>query len=144
MAKPPPQLLVRVGTAAGRAYYRLTGGRFFGPPGTRTLLLTTTGRHSGQARTVPLNYVQDGDHLAIVASFAGSDTHPSWYLNLQADPVVQIRIGRSSPRTAHARTASPDERDRLWPAFVAMHAGYARYRSRTTRDIPIVVLEPAP
>lgn len=139
----PKSLLARAGAATGRAYYRLTGGRFFGPPGTRTLLLTTTGRRTGKPRTLPLNYVADDQRLAVIASSRGSDTHPAWYLNLQANHDVHVQVGRDTARPMRARTASREECDRLWPSFVAMYRGYATYRARTTREIPIVILEPA-
>jgi F420H(2)-dependent quinone reductase len=120
--------------------YRLTGGRLVGRVGKAPiLLLTTTGRRSGLQRTSPLLYLRDGERLAIVASFGGSPTHPAWYLNVTSSPQVEVQVGRDRfPATA--RTATPDERERLWPTFVSVYAGYARYQQKTTRQIPIVLL----
>jgi F420H(2)-dependent quinone reductase len=104
------------------------------------LLLTTTGRKTGKRRTSPLLYLRDGDMLAVVASEGGAPRHPAWYLNLAANPAVEVEIGRTrEPR--RARDASEDERARLWPRFVEMYAGYAAYERRTSRRIPVVLLE---
>jgi deazaflavin-dependent oxidoreductase (nitroreductase family) len=132
---------VRTATALARGLYRVGGGRITGPRGLRTLLLTTRGRRSGRPRTVPLCYVDDGDALAVVASFGGADVHPDWYLNLLANPHVTVRLGRAAPEPRRARDAAPDERERLWARFVAGYAGYERYARKTTRTIPVVVLE---
>ena len=123
--------------------YRLTGGRFVGRVGKAPiLLLTTIGRRSGEPRTSPLLYLRDGDRLAIVASFGGNRKHPVWYLNLAANPAVQVQVGRER-FAATARTATPDERKRLWPQLVAIYSGYTGYQEKTTREIPIVLLERA-
>ena len=133
--------LVRLLSRLHARLYRLTGGRFVGRiVGAPVLLLTTTGRHSGRSRTTPLLYLRDGEQFAVVASFGGHPTHPLWYLNLTADPRVGVRIGRERFR-ARASTASPEERARLWPLIVQMYAGYAGYQEKTTREIPIVLLE---
>jgi deazaflavin-dependent oxidoreductase (nitroreductase family) len=138
----PARLGVRL---AGRLHvhlYRLLGGRVVGRIGRAPiLLLTTSGRRTGRARTVPLLYVPDGDSLAVVASFGGSPTHPRWYLNLSVHPDVTVEVGRRR-RRAHARTASREERARLWPLFVESYGGYASYQRRTSREIPVVLLEP--
>jgi deazaflavin-dependent oxidoreductase (nitroreductase family) len=124
--------------------YRLTngwlGGRFFG--GAPVLLLTTTGRKTGQQRVAPLLYLADGDDLVIVASKGGMSHHPLWYRNLEANPAVEVEIG-SQRRPYRARTASREEKARLWPALVGMYAAYDSYQERTTRDIPVVILSPA-
>ena len=120
--------------------YRLTGGRFVGRVGKAPiLLLTTTGRRSGQPRTAPLLYLRDGEKLAIVASFGGNPTHPIWYLNLTTNPEVEVQVGRER-FAATARTAPSADRERLWPLFVAMYSGYAGYQEKTTREIPVVLL----
>ena len=120
--------------------YRLTGGRFVGRVGKAPiLLLTTTGQRSGQPRTAPLLYLRDGERLGIVASFGGHPKHPVWYLNLTANPEVQLQVGRER-FAATARTADAEERERLWPQFVEMYPGYAGYQEKTTREIPIVLL----
>jgi len=121
--------------------YRLLGGRLVGRVGQAPiLLLTTTGRRTGLARTSPLLYLRDGERLAIVASFGGHPTHPVWYLNLTANPEVYVQVGRNR-FAATARTAEPDERARLWPQLVEIYSGYAGYQQKTTREIPIVLLE---
>ena len=121
--------------------YRLLGGRLVGRVGKAPiLLLTTTGRKSGLARTSPLLYLADEGRLAIVASFGGHPRHPVWYLNLNANPAVQVQVGRDR-FAARARTATSVERARLWPRFVEMYAGYAGYQQKTAREIPIVLLE---
>lgn len=123
------------------AIYRTTGGVI----GRRLvdndmLLLTTTGRLTGRLHTVPLLYLRDGEIPVVFASWGGRDDHPEWYLNLVADPVVTVQIdGRRS--TAHARTATGDERDRWWTAAQRAYAGYTTYQSRTEREIPVVKLE---
>ena len=121
--------------------YRLAGGRFVGRiRKAPVLLLTTTGRRSGARRTTPLLYLRDGDGLAIVASFGGSPTHPAWYLNLTAHPEVRVQVGRSR-FAATARTATPAERERLWPQLVELYPGYEGYQEKTSREIPVVLLE---
>ena len=133
--------VARVVTGAHRALYRLSGGRVGGRlAGMPVLLLTTRGRTTGRPRTVPLTWFADGDAIVLVASYGGDDRHPGWYRNLCADPRVEVVQGRSR-RTLTARTATPEERDRLWPTIVATYPGYARYQSQTTRPIPLVVLE---
>ncbi len=104
--------------------------------------LTTTGRKSGQKRSVLLTSpVQEGDSYVIVASKGGEDTHPAWFLNLRDDPAVEVTVkGTTTPM--HARVASADERQRLWPQITAKYRGYAGYQRRTSREIPVVLLEP--
>lgn len=110
--------------------------------GVPTLLLTVTGRSSGEARRTALIYAEDGNDVIVVASKGGADEHPQWYLNLLADPDVHVQVG---PRryAATARTAGPDERDRLWALAAAVFPTYEQYRARTGREIPVVVLSPA-
>ena len=105
------------------------------------LLLTTTGRVSGRLHTVPLLYLQAEEALVVIASWGGRAEHPHWYMNLLADPHAHVTLpGREL--SVIARTASPQERHRLWPKAVAAYAGYATYQSRTDREIPIVYLDP--
>jgi deazaflavin-dependent oxidoreductase (nitroreductase family) len=125
-----------------RAVYRLTGGKVGGKIGNaRVLLLTTTGRKSGRPRTQPLLYTRAGDGYAVIASKGGAATHPLWYLNLQANPHVEVTVG-SVTRQARARDAEGEEREHLWRAMTRVYAGYDRYAERTSRRIPVVVLEP--
>lgn len=104
------------------------------------LLLTTTGRRSGKRRTVPLSYVDRGDVLVLIGSKGGAPRHPAWYLNLEANPEVEVQIGREHMQL-RARRASADEAGRLWPEVLARAPGYGRYRARTSREIPLVLLE---
>lgn len=110
--------------------------------GVPTLLLTTHGRRSGEPRTLPLIYGRDGDRLLIVASRGGAPTHPSWYLNLLADPSVEVQVKDDRFR-ATAHTAGPEERDRLWKTMTGIWPDYEVYQTRTSRQIPVVVLERA-
>jgi deazaflavin-dependent oxidoreductase (nitroreductase family) len=105
------------------------------------LLLITTGRRSGKSRTNPLLYIRDGDAIVVVGSNGGSDDVPSWWLNLRSDPDAEVEIDRARiPVTA--RKASPGERARLWPEFTSRYPGYAKYATKTAREIPVVLLEP--
>lgn len=105
------------------------------------LLLTTMGRKTGTAHTVPLLYLRDGPNLVVIASFGGRDRHPEWYLNLVAHPSVTAQVGGSRV-SLRGRTASPSERETQWPRVVEAYEAYARYSRRTEREIPIVILEP--
>ena len=105
------------------------------------LLLTTTGRRSGTARTVPLLYLTEGESVIVIASWGGRPTHPEWYLNLVANPEVVIQV-EGTRRAMCARTADADERARWWPRIVEAYDGYREYQSRTDREIPVVILEP--
>lgn len=132
--------IVKVGTRAHNFWYRLLGGRVVGRYGKVTmLLLTTTGRKTGKARTTPLLYLPDGDDLVVIASYGGDDRHPRWYLNLQAEPHVTVQVG-SEKQARVARTATPAEKARLWPGLVAVYKQYDDYQKKTDRDIPLVML----
>jgi deazaflavin-dependent oxidoreductase (nitroreductase family) len=109
--------------------------------GAPTLLLTTTGRRSGEARTSALIFGRDGDDYLIVGSVGGSPKHPAWYLNLQADPHATIQV-KGERLDVTARTASPEEKPRLWAIMQDVWPNYDVYQSRTDRDIPVVILSP--
>jgi deazaflavin-dependent oxidoreductase (nitroreductase family) len=114
------------------------GGKYAGK---HLLLLTTTGRKSGRARTVPLRRIEDGNNLLVAGSVGGAPNHPGWYYNLQAEPAVKVQVGnQTEDRTA--RITSGDERDRLWQMFVDADKRFASYEAKTDRVIPVVVLEP--
>jgi deazaflavin-dependent oxidoreductase (nitroreductase family) len=132
------------GNRAHPAVIRLSRGKLGTKVGAApVLLLTTTGRKSGKARTVPLCYLAEGDDLVIVASYGGDDRAPQWFGNLQADPAVTVEIdGTTTPMTA--TVADADAKARLWPQVVAMYKGYAGYQKKTDRDIPLVLLTPKP
>lgn len=107
--------------------------------GSTALLLTVTGRTSGEPRRTALYYAVDGDRYVVVASQGGAPTHPQWYLNLQADPRVTVQVG-PEVFEAVATTAGPGERPHLWELSVANWPAYDDYRKRTDREIPLVVL----
>jgi deazaflavin-dependent oxidoreductase (nitroreductase family) len=126
-----------------RILYRASGGRIGGRIwGLSILLLTTTGRKTGKARTTPLCFFRDGDDLVVVASNGGMDWFPAWWLNLSAQPRATVRVGRTR-REVVSREASPVERARLWAVLTATAPGYLRYEARTQRTIPLGILEPA-
>ena len=110
--------------------------------GVPTLLLTTKGRKSGQARRTPLIYGRDGDRYLLVASQGGAPTHPLWYLNLSADPQVRIQVG-DQIIDGTARTATDDEKPVLWDTMAGIWPDYNEYQKKTDRPIPVVVIEPA-
>lgn len=109
--------------------------------GATALLLTTTGRKSGEARTTPLIYGQDGDNYLLVASKGGAPAHPAWYLNLQENPKAEIQV-KDRVVAVTARTAEDSERERLWRIMTEVWPNYDQYAERTSRTIPIVVLTP--
>ena len=109
--------------------------------GTTTLLLTTLGRKSGQWHRTALIYAQDGDRYILVASRGGHPHHPNWYLNLVAHPEVEVQVN-ADKFTAHAATASPEEKARLWPLMTSIWPAYDDYQAKTDRNIPVVILTP--
>lgn len=121
--------------------YRMSGGKIGGRwlRGAPVLLLTARGRKTGQPRTSPLLYLEDGPNLVIVASKGGMSQDPLWFRNLEANPDVEVEIG-SRKRAMRARRASDEERAALWPRLVAMYPDYDHYQARTTRRIPVVIL----
>ncbi|MCB4820130.1 nitroreductase family deazaflavin-dependent oxidoreductase [Roseicella aerolata] len=106
-----------------------------------SLLLTTTGRKSGEKFIFPLFYGQVGDSYLIVASKGGAPEHPGWYRNILADPNVEIQVGTARMK-ARARTAAGEERARLWEKALEFWPPYADYQRKTEREIPVVVLDP--
>ena len=110
--------------------------------GSNILLLTTKGRKSGEPRTKPLIYEQDGDRYAIVSSKGGAPDHPGWYRNLQEDPNVELQV-LDDVFPARARTAAGEERERLWQLVNQQWPDYDSYQTKTDREIPVVVLERA-
>jgi deazaflavin-dependent oxidoreductase (nitroreductase family) len=111
--------------------------------GMPALELTTTGRSSGQPRSCMLTSpLQIGDAYVIVASRGGDDHHPAWFLNLQANPDVQVSIEGKPKRPMRAHVATADERAEWWPTIIAAHKNYDGYQRKTSREIPLVLLEP--
>ncbi len=140
----PSDLFLRTANVIHRGLLKLSGGRV----GSRlsdmpVLALTTTGRKSGKPRTVMLTSpVSDDGKLVVVASRGGDDRHPDWYLNLVADPQVEVQVVGEPARPMTARIATAEERAEMWPRVTAVHDGYAGYQARTDREIPLVILEP--
>jgi deazaflavin-dependent oxidoreductase (nitroreductase family) len=124
-----------------RCYQETDGEVGYEWNGAPSLLLTTTGRKSGEARISPLIFGRDGDDYLVVASVGGLPNHPAWYLNLQADPNASVQV-RAEHLDVVARTASPDEKPRLWQIVNEVWPNYDVYQSRTERVIPVVVLTP--
>ncbi|MBO3086245.1 nitroreductase/quinone reductase family protein [Cellulomonas fengjieae] len=127
-----------------RAAVTLSRGRVGGTlVGLPSLELITVGRRSGRLRTSMLTApLTLGDTLVIVASAGGNDQHPAWFLNLRDDPHVRVSVGGARAVDMLARVATPEEREELWPRIVAALPNYARYQERTSRVIPVVLLEP--
>jgi deazaflavin-dependent oxidoreductase (nitroreductase family) len=125
-----------------RAHGGKVGGRFEGAP---LLLLTTTGARSGKRRTTPLRYLSDGNRQIVFAANAGADNHPAWYYNLLAHPDVTIEIGTET-FTARAIVLKDEERARLLAAQIKVYPHFNEYRTKTTRQIPVIALvrQPVP
>ncbi len=143
--------LFRVATGLHMSLYRRSGGKIAGRFAKQPMmLLTTTGRRSGQPRVTPLLCIRDGDppgsggvprerYLA-VASFGGDDRDPQWFKNLQANPEATIELGGETI-PVRATVATAEEKKALWPKVLAAYKGYASYQRKTERDIPVVILE---
>jgi len=125
-----------------RRYVETDGAEGHDWQGVSVLILTTTGRRSGEARSTPLIYGRDGDDYLIVASKGGAPTDPDWYGNLVAEPDVTVQV-RGDRFAAHARTATAEERPRLWKTVTSYWPSYDDYQRNTNREIPVVVLERA-
>ena len=129
-------------SALHRLALRATGGRLgrtLPGVGAPMLLLTTTGRRSGRARTVPLLYLDVEGGYAVIASFGGRPYHPDWYHNLLARPEATVQVGGATHQV-EATVTEGDQRHALWERAVAAYPGYAGYQSRTDRQIPVVLL----
>lgn len=121
--------------------FRANGGKVGGQFANATLLLLTTiGAKSGQARTNPLAYTTDGDHIIIIASKGGAPTNPDWYHNIRANPMVTVELGREQFQ-ARAIVAEGSERDRLFTQMAEVMPGFADYQRNTDRQIPVIILE---
>ncbi len=122
--------------------YRLSGGRIGGKVNRApVLLLTATGRRSGQRRTVPVLYLADGERQIVIGSNAGHTREPAWSLNLKANPDAEVEIGHDR-RTVRARIVEGEERESLWRRVNEQYGGFDDYQQRTSRDIAVFVLEP--
>jgi deazaflavin-dependent oxidoreductase (nitroreductase family) len=123
-----------------RRYQQTEGVEGHDWQGTTVLILTTTGRRSGESRSTPLIYARRGEDHIVVASKGGAEEHPAWYLNLVDQPKVSVQV-RGDRFTARARTASPEEKPGLWRMMTERWPSYDEYQRKTGREIPVVVLE---
>src|SRR5919201_1678350 len=127
---------------AHASLYRATGGRIGELPGLPPLLLLDhVGARSGKKRTAPLVYMPDGERMIVVASKGGHPRDPAWMHNLRRHPDTEVQVGRRR-LPVPAREATAEERGRLWPKAAAYNPAWGRYRERTSREIPLVLLEP--
>jgi deazaflavin-dependent oxidoreductase (nitroreductase family) len=138
---PPPRWVMRLQWRAHRLVYGLSRGRLgtkvIGMP---VLELTTTGRRSGEPRSVLLTHLEHPEGFVVVASNAGADRHPAWWLNLKAHPEATVRRGRAETSVV-ARRLEGEQRDREWNRITAVNPGYLEYAGSTARDIPVVLLQ---
>ena len=141
----PSDLVLKTMNTVHRGLLKVTGGRIgWTAGGMPALELTTTGRKSGQPRSVMLTSpLQEGDSIVIVASRGGDDQHPAWFLNLRDDPRVEVSFKGEPTRPMTARIADAEERARMWPLVTGKYKNYAGYQDKTDREIPLVVLEAA-
>src|SRR6476620_9238299 len=141
----PSDFVLKTMNTVHRGMLKVSGGRLgWSASRTPVLELTTTGRKSGQPRLVMLTSpVQEGTTLVVVASRGGDDHHPAWFLNLRDHPDVDVAMSGQPKRRMRAHVATSEERARLWPLVVADHKNYAGYQTKTSREIPLVLLEPA-
>jgi len=139
----PTDLSLKTMNAVHRVALKLSGGRVgWTAAGMPVVEVTTTGRKSGQPRTVMLTSpYQEGSTWAIVASRGGDDRAPAWYLNIEADPNIDVAFQGGPKERIVARIAGAEERARLWPLITGSQARYAGYQKRTTREIPVVLLD---
>jgi deazaflavin-dependent oxidoreductase (nitroreductase family) len=127
-----------------RFWYRVSGGRIGGKmSGLHIVELTTTGRTSGKPRSVILAHVPDPRGFVVIASNAGAESDPAWWRNLQSHPDATIREGRVT-HSVRMRRLDGDERERAWQRAVDAYGGYAKYKDKTTRTIPVALLEKMP
>jgi deazaflavin-dependent oxidoreductase (nitroreductase family) len=140
----PSDFTLKTMNALHRGALKLSGGRLgWNASRMPVLELTTTGRKSGEPRSVMLTSpVQEGSSIVVVASRGGDDQHPAWFLNLRDNPEVDVVMAGKPKQQMRARIANPEERARLWPLVTADHKNYAGYQTKTTREIPLVLLEP--
>jgi deazaflavin-dependent oxidoreductase (nitroreductase family) len=141
----PSDFALKAMNAVHRTVLAISFGKVGWKAGNMPVLeLTTIGRRSGEPRSVMLTSpMQLGDTIVVVASRGGDDQHPAWFVNLQANPDVQVALQGGARRPMRARVASPEERRELWPKVTKDHANYAGYQRKTQREIPLVLLESA-
>ena len=144
MQSMPSDFALKTMNAVHRALLSVTLGKVgWRASGMPVLELTTIGRKSGEPRSCLLTSpLQIGETYLIVASRGGDDRNPAWFLNLQANPEVQVRIGGKATHTRNARIATSEERAEMWPRITVDHANYGGYQEKTDREIPLILLEP--
>lgn len=142
----PPRWFVLTAWRVHRALYRLSGGRFLWAPSNKrgwgALRLTTTGRRSGQERSVILGYIEDGPNLVTLAMNGWGEGHPAWWLNLASQPDAVVRLTGQPARGVRAREAVGVEHDRLWRMWCAVDGNLDGYVTARSTPTPVVVLEP--
>ncbi len=120
--------------------YRLTGGKLGGQMGkNKVLILTTTGRKTGNKYNTPLFYVEDGPELGVIASAGGSDKPPAWWLNLQSNPEAQVLVNGKTIEI-RAEQANSEDKSRVWAKMTERYPAYNDYQKKTEREIPVVIL----
>jgi deazaflavin-dependent oxidoreductase (nitroreductase family) len=141
----PPRWFVHGAWRVHRALYKLSGGRFLwstsNKRGWGALRLTTTGRKSGQERSVIVGYLEDGPNLVLLAMNGWDEGHPAWWLNLEADPDAVVRLPDQDPRRVHAIKAEGGDRDRLWQRWAAVNPQLDGFAGRRSTETPVIVLE---
>jgi deazaflavin-dependent oxidoreductase (nitroreductase family) len=136
-----PDAMLKASGKLNVPLYRASRGRLFGKVGRApVLLLTSTGRRSGQPRTAPVVYLADGERLIVIGSNAGNARAPAWSLNLRDNPDAEVQVGARRWRV-RARITEDEERAELWRAMNEQYSGFDSYDARTARDIPVFVLE---
>jgi deazaflavin-dependent oxidoreductase (nitroreductase family) len=140
----PSDFVLKTMNTVHRGLLKISGGRLgWNASRMPVLELTTIGRKSGRPHSVMLTSpVQDGSNVVVVASRGGDDHHPAWFLNLRDNPDVEVAMNGKPKQRMRARVANADERARLWPLVTADHKNYAGYQTKTSREIPLVLLEP--
>ena len=146
--KAPPSWFVHLAWRIHRGLYRVSGGRFLWTPASKrgwgALRLTTTGRRSGQERSVILGYLEDGPDLVTLAMNGWDEGHPAWWLNLLEQPDAVVRLDGQAPCPVRARAAVGPERDRLWQRWVALDPQHGANAAHRSTDTPVVVLQLRP
>ena len=140
----PSDLVLKTMNFVHRATLTLSFGKLgWHAAGMPVLELTTIGRKSGERRSCMLTSpLQRGDTVVVVASRGGDDQHPAWFLNLRDKPDVEVALGGAAKRAYVARVATDDERAEMWPIITEKYRNYAGYQRKTSREIPLVLLEP--
>jgi deazaflavin-dependent oxidoreductase (nitroreductase family) len=144
--KLPPAWFKHAFWRVHRVLHRLSGGRFLWTPASKrgwgALRLTTTGRKSGNDRTVIVGYIEDGPNLVTLAMNGWDEGTPAWWLNLEANPDAIVRLAHQQPRFVRARVAAGEERDRLWRRWAGIDVGIDAYANTRATATPVIVLEP--